>query len=259
MEPRRLIAVNQKLLDCRLSRAGWGDSSVDLDVSSIEPAGDLDVLPNLLRITSPSEELAAMLSWTDRSGCALQCQFTVGPAARPGCGTLKTAEAVRGYVTATAAEIELVDGWRGEPFFWGNRDVQEEEVEAAIYGLAADCDLEILSDPTQRDTDGVPRAVILRSEQDQAVLFIAHSPAESWILSGVVRRLQETGLLVQADAEQPPAAGSWLARTPHRRTDKEAPRVTRWLGGHGTRAQLASEQRTRSEWPVVQRWQGARR
>ena len=249
--------MTQTLIDCRLNRGGWGSSSVDLDVSRIEPAGDLDVLPNLLRVTIPPEELADILSWTDRSGCALQCQFAFEPADRPGYGTLKTAEAVRRSVTATATEIELVDGWRGEPFYWGNRDVQEEEVEAAIHGLATDHDLELLSDPGQRNADGVPRAVILRSEQDKAVLFIAHSLAESIVLSGVVQRLQETGVLVQTDAEQPPAAGSWLTRTPHRRTDKEGPRVTRWLGGHGTRAQQAFEQSAGVPWPAVQRWQGA--
>ena len=249
--------MNQTLTDCRLSRAGWGESSLDLDVSRIEVAGDLEGLPNLLRVRMPPDELAHMLSWTDRSGCAVQCQFAFEPAGRPGYGTLKTAEAVRRTVTATATEIELVDGWRGEPFYWGNRDVQEEEVEAAVHGLAIDDDLHLLSDPNERDADGVPRAVILRSEQDQAVLFTAHSLPESTILSGVVRRLQETGILVQTGAEQPPAAGAWLARTPYRRTDKEAPRVTRCLGGHGTRAQQAFEQRTGGPWPVVRRWQGA--
>lgn len=251
-------AMHQTLTDCRLSRAGWGDNSVDLDVARIEPAGDLDVLPNLLRITMPPGGLAGLLSWTDRSGCALQCQLAFEPAGRPGYVTLKAAEAVRRTATATVSEIELVDGWQGEPFYWGNRDVQEEEVEAAIHGLATDDDLQLLSDPTQRDVDGVPRGVILRSEADQAVLFTAHSPAESTVLSGVVRRLHETGTLVQTDAEQPPPAGSWLARTPYRRSDKAAPRVTRWLGGHGTRAQQAFERRTGVPWPVVQRWQGAR-
>ena len=248
--------MNQTLTDCRLSRAGWGESSVDLDVSRIEVVSDLNVLPNLLRVRTPPDELADILSWSNRSGCALQCQFAFEPAGRPGYGTLKTAEAVRRTVTATATEIELVDGWRGEPFYWGNRDVQEEEVEAAVHGLALDGDLDLLGDPNERDADGVPRTVILESEQDQAVLFTAHSLPESTILSGVVRRLQETGILVQTGAEQPPAAGAWLARTPYRRTDKEAPRVTRWLGGHGTRAQQAFEQRAGVPWPVVQRWQG---
>ena len=250
--------MEQRLTDCSLSRAGWGENSVDLDVSRIEPAGDLDALPNLLRITMPPGGLAGLLSWTDRSGCALQCQFAFEPPGRPGRVTLKAAEAVRRTVTAKAAEIELVDGWRGEPFYWGNRDVQEDEVEAAIHGLTTDDDLQLLSDPNQRDADGVPRGVILRSERDQAVLFAARSLDESTILSGVVRRLHETGMLVQTDAEQPPPAGSWLARTPYRRSGKAAPRVTRWLGGQGTRAQQALERRTGVPWPVVQRWQGAR-
>ena len=161
-------------------------------------------MPNLLRVRTPPDELADILSWSNRSGCALQCQFAFEPAGRPGYGTLKTAEAVRRTVTATATEIELVDGWRGEPFYWGNRDVQEEEVEAAVHGLAIDDDLRSPGVPTS--ADGIP-TVILRSEQDKAVLFSTRLPSR--ILSGVVRRLHETGW-----SEQPPAAGSWLARTP---------------------------------------------
>ena len=162
------------------------------------------------------------------------------------------AEAVRRASSGGTCEIELVDGWRGEPHYWGNRPLQEEEIEAAVHGMLPDTDLQLLSVPTP-DDDDASRARILKSDGDRAVLFIAHSPQEAIILSGAAERLQEAGMLIQVAGECHPAKGSALARTRYARTDGQAPTVTRWLGGHGTRAQQAVERRS-SRWPAVQRW-----
>ena len=42
----------------------------------------------------------------------------------------------------------------------------------------------------------------------------------------------------------------------YQRTDKKAPRVTRWLSGHGTRAQQALEQRIGANRHDPERWSG---
>ena len=49
---------------------------------------------------------------------------------------LMTAEAVKCIRRGETFEIELVEGWRGEPHNWGNHRVHEEENEAAIHGMA---------------------------------------------------------------------------------------------------------------------------
>ena len=215
-------------------------------------ARDPEDLPNLLRVRA-SGPLSAHLSWPSRSGCALQCVYSLSPAGG-GSRTLLSAEAVALSRTAEEIEIEIVKGWPGEPRYWGNRPVHDEEVEAAIHGLGTDDELVLLSDPVERDALGRFRARILQSEDDRAVLFIADSPERAWVLSGVVDRLCETGMLVRLTNDTSAPGHSQLARTSFRRTAKEAPLVTRWLGGYGTRAQQAVERGTGAPWPVPDRW-----
>ena len=244
--------MDRKLTDLALYRAGWGDNSIALDDDlTTEPADVLDSLPRLIRVRR-TRGLADFLSWPDRSGRALQCLFQIVPVGRPGSSRLMAAEAVRRASRADTCEIELVDGWRGEPYFWGNRSLHEEEMEAAVHGMPPGTDLQLMSVPAPHDDDA-RRARILKSDGDKAVLFIAHSPQEAAILSGAVERLQEAGMLTQVAGEEHPAQGTALARTRYARTDGQAPTVTRWLGGHGTRAQQAVEGRS-SRWPAVRRW-----
>ena len=211
-------------------------------------------LPNLLGVTA-TRPLADMLSWPERSGCALQCQFALSPVGGDNPQTLMTAEAVKYSCSGETFEIELVDGWRGKPHYWGNRRVHEEEVEAAIHGMVPNGELQLLGFPTERDTYDRLRARILESKDDTAVLFIANTLEEASILSGVVERLCDTGVLVHTGEVHPPANSS-LVGTKYQRTDKKAPLATRWLGGHGTRDQQAIEQRIGAHWHVPVRWSG---
>ena len=244
--------MSKKLIAFTLNRAGWGDGqSLDLDVGQIETVRDPETLPNLLRVTT-NGPLADILSWPERSGCALQCQFALSLV---GGEKLMTAEAVKCSGRGETFEIELVEGWRGEPHYWGNRRVHEEEVEAAIHGMTPNGELQLLSFPTGRDTYDRPRARILKSKDDTAVLFIASTLEEARILSGVVERLCDTGVLVHTGEIHPPDSSS-IVGAKYQRTDKKAPRVTRWLGGHGTRAQQAIEQRIGTHWHVAERWSG---
>ena len=247
--------MSKKLIDFTLNRAGWGDGqSLDLDVGQIETVRDPETLPNLLRVTA-NGPLADILSWPERSGCALQCQFALSPVGVDHSKALMTAEAVKCSGRGETFEIELVEGWRGEPHYWGNRRVHEEEVEAAIHGMASNGELQLLSFPTERDTYDRPQARILKSKDDIAVLFIASTLEEARILSGVVGRLCDTGGLVHTGDIHPPDSSS-IVGAKYQRTDKKAPRVTRWLGGHGTRAQQAIEQRIGTHWHVPERWSG---
>ena len=246
--------MSTRLVDFRLNRAGWGDRhSLDLDVSTIESARDAATLPNLLQVRT-SERLADMLSWPERSGCALQCQYVVTSAGGNGSHRLMTAEAVKSSGNGEMFEIELVQGWLHNPRYWGNRCVLEEEVEAAVNGMAPNGALRMLSIPAELDTCDAPRARILESPDDAAVLFIASTIEEARILSGVVERLCDSGAVVQRTSEAYPFAGSLLAGTEYQRTDKRAPPVTRWLGGHGTRSQQALELRSRAPWSIPMRW-----
>ena len=249
--------MSKELIDFTLNRAGWGDSrSLDLDIRQIEAARDPETLPNLLRVTA-NEPLAAILSWPERSGCALQCQYALSPVGSDNRQeTLMVAEAVKYCCRGETFEIELVDGWRGKPHYWGNRSVHEEEVEASIHGMAPNGELQLLSVRAERDTYDTPRARILQSKDDTAVLFIAIQPEEAKILSGVVERLRDTGVLVQQTGWVYPLDGSSMAGAKYQRTDKKAPLVTRWLGGHGTRAQQALEPRIGAHWHVPERWSG---
>lgn len=129
-------------------------------------------------------------------------------------------------------------------------------MEAAIHGLAPGDELTSLSVPAERDARGGSRTRIVKSEDDAAVLFIARSLEEASILSGVVDRLCDTGVLVRCAGEDASPAGSQLVGARCRRTDKRAPRVTRWLGGHGTRSQQAIERRGGTLWPAPDRWRG---
>ena len=247
--------MSKKPIDFTLNRAGLGNGqSLDLDVGQIETVGDPETLPNLLRVTA-NGPLADILSWPERSGCALQCQFALSPVGGDNPKTLMTAEAVRYSCRGETFEIELVEGWRGEPHYWGNRQVHEEEVEAAIHGMAPNGELQLLGFPTERDAYDRPRARILKSRDDTAVLFIASTLEEASILSGVVGRLCDTAVLVPTGEVHPPDSSS-LIGAKYRRTDKKAPLVTRWLGGHGTRAQQAIEQRIGAHWHVPERWPG---
>ena len=247
--------MSKKLIDFTLNRAGWGDGhSLDLNVGQIETARDPETLPNLLGVTA-TRPLVDMLSWPERSGCALQCQFALSPVGGDNPQTLMTAEAVKYSCSGETFEIELVDGWRGKPHYWGNRRVHEEEVEAAIHGMVPNGELQLLGFPTERETYDRLRARILESKDDTAVLFIANTLEEASILSGVVERLCDTGVLVHTGEVHPPANSS-LVGTKYQRTDKKAPLATRWLGGHGTRDQQAIEQRIGAHWNVPVRWSG---
>ena len=245
--------MSRELIDFTLNRAGWGNShSLDLDVGQIKPARDPETLPNLLQVTA-TEPLADILSWPERSGCALQCQYALSPVGGNHPETLMTAEAVKRSCSGETFEIELVKGWSGEPYYWGNRSVHEEEVEAAIHGMAPNGELQLLSFPPGRDTSDKPRARILKSKDDTAVLFIAIQPEEAKILSGVVERLCETRVLVHTREVRPPDSSSMVGAH-YQRTDKKAPLVTRWLDGHGSRAQQALEQRIGAHRHVPARW-----
>ena len=247
--------MSRRLLDFTLHRAGWGKGqSLDLDVEQIEVVHDPEILPNLLRVKA-SGSLSDLVSWPSRSGCALQCLYSLSPVG-DGPTTLRTAEAVERRSNTEEIEIELVSGWPGEPHYWGNRSVHEEEVEAAIHGLVPDGELVLLSVPAERDARGGSRARILKSEDDAAVLFIAHSLDEASILSGVVDRLCDTGVLVRSTSDASSLEGSHMVGTNFHRTDKSAPMVTRWLGGYGTRSQQAIERRDGAPWPVPDRWRG---
>ena len=245
--------MSRRLLDFTMYRAGWGDGqSLDLDVEQIEAACDPETLPNLLRIEA-SKLLSDFVSWPSRSGCALQCLYSLSPVGS-GPTTLRDAEAVMRSSNTNEVEIELVDGWPGEPYYWGNRWVHEEEVEAAIHGLVPDGELLLLSVQAERDAHGRDRARILKSEDDEAVLFIARSLEEARILAGVADRLCDTGVLVRCTGEVSSVEGTQMAGTSFRRTDRSGPLVTRWLGGHGTRSQQAMERRDGARWPVPARW-----
>ena len=247
--------MSRRLLDFTLYRAGWGkDQSLDLVVQQIEMECDPEILPNLLRIEATGP-LPHLVSWPSRSGCALQCLYSLSPMGR-GPATLRSAEAAGRSSDDETVEIELVQGWPGEPHYWGNRAVHEEEVEAAIHGLAPGDELTSLSVPAERDARGGSRTRIVKSEDDAAVLFIARSLEEASILSGVVDRLCDTGVLVRCAGEDASPADSQLVGARCRRTDKRAPRVTRWLGGHGTRSQQAIERRGGTLWPAPDRWRG---
>ena len=139
------------------------------------------------------------------------------------------AEAVKYSCSGEMFEIELVDGRRGKPHYWGNRSVHEEEVEAAIYGMAPNGELQLLSVRAERDTYDTPRARILQSKDDTAVLFIAIQPEEAKILSGVVERLCDIDVLVQQTGEVYPPDSSSMVGAKYQRTDKKAPLVIRWL------------------------------
>ena len=143
-----------------------------------------------------------------------------------------TAEAVKYSCRGETFEIELVEGWRGEPHYWGNRRVHEEEVEAAIHGMTPNGALQLLSFPTGRDTYDRPRTRILKSKDDTAVLFIASTPEEARILSGVVERLCDTGVLVHTGEVHSPDSSS-IVGAKYQRTDKKAPRTQRRSIGHG--------------------------
>ena len=106
-----------------------------------------------------------------------------------------TAEAVKRSCSGKTFEIELVKGWPGEPYYWGNRSVHEEEVEAAIHGMAPNGELQLLSVRAERDTSDKPRARILKSKDDTALLFIANQPEEAKIFSGVVGCLRRSLLI----------------------------------------------------------------
>ena len=168
-----------------------------------------------------------------------------------------TAEAAKWSGNGETFEIELVKERSFEPRFWGNRAVHEEEVEAALNGMAPKNALQLRCIPPELDARSALRARILKSPDDTAVLFIAHTLDEAEILSGVVERLRDTGALVQRTGEIYPFAGSSMAVTEYERTDKPAPRVTRWLGGHGTRWQQAMELLPGAPWPQPERWPGA--
>jgi hypothetical protein len=246
--------MSTALIDFTLSRAGWGSGhALDLDVATIEPVRDPETLPNLLRVEA-TPRLTDILSWPDRSGCALQCQYALRSVDGNDPDRLMTAEAARRGSPGTTCEIELVEGWPGEPHYWGDRLVQEEEIEAAVHGMAPDGDLQLLHVPEEQDTRNTPRARILKSATDRAVLFIAHSPEESQVLSGVVERLCDTGMVMPLPGKGDTREGSRMACMRYQRTRREAPRVTRWLGGHGTRSQQAAERRARVPWPTPQRW-----
>ena len=250
--------MSRRLLDFTLHRAGWGEGqSLDLDVDRIEPALDPEILPNLLRVKACGP-LSDLVSWPSRSGCALQCLYSLSPEGG-GPTTLRSAEAVERSRNPEEVEIELVRGWPGEPHYWGNRSVHEEEVEAAIHGLTPDDELLLLSVPGERDARGGSGARILKSEDDTAVLFIARSLEEAKVLSGVVDRLCDTGVLVRGASDASSSAGSQMVGASFERTDKRAPLVTRWLGGYGTRCQQAIEGRDGAPWPVPDRWRGASR
>ena len=250
--------MSRRLLDFTLHRAGWGKGqSLDLDVDRIELACDPEILPNLLRVRA-SGPLTDLVSWPCRSGCALQCLYSLSPEGG-GPTTLGSAEAVGRSSKPDEVEIELVRGWPGEPHYWGNRSVHEEEVEAAIHGLAPDDELLLLSVPGERDLRGGSGSRILKSRDDTAVLFIAHLLDEARVLSGVVDRLCDTGVLVPGASDAPKSAGSQMVGVSFQRTDKRAPLVTRWLGGHGTRSQQAIEARDGTPWPVPDRWPGVSR
>ena len=149
--------MSKELIDFTLNRAGWGNShSLDLDVRQIV-VRDPETLPNLLQVTA-TEPLADILSWPERSGCALQCQYALSPVGGNHPETLMTAEAVKRSCSGETFEIELVKGWSGEPYYWGNRSVHEEEVEAAIHGMAPNGELQLLSFPTERGTYNQPQA-----------------------------------------------------------------------------------------------------
>ena len=245
----------RRLLDFTVCRAGWGKGqSLDLDVDQIEVAQNPENLPNLLRVGA-GEPLSDFVSWPSRSGCALQCLYSLSPVGG-GPTTLRTAEAVMRSSNTDEVEIELVSGWPGEPHYWGNRSIHDEEVEAAIHGLMPDGEFVLLSVPAERDTQGRPRARILKSEDDAAVLFIAHSLDEASILADVTDRLCDTGVLVRCTSDASSLDGTQLVGTSFRRADRSAPLVTRWLGGHGTRSQQEMERRDRSPWPVPERWRG---
>ena len=231
--------------------------SLDLDVDRIELELDPDTLPNLLRVEAGGP-LSDLVSWPSRSGCALQCLYSLSPEGG-GPTTLRSAEAVERSRNPEEVEIELVRGWPGEPHYWGNRSVHEEEVEAAIHGLTPDDELLLLSVPGERDARGGSGARILKSEDDTAVLFIARSLEEAKVLSGVVDRLCDTGVLVRGASDASSSAGSQMVGASFERTDKRAPLVTRWLGGYGTRCQQAIEGRDGAPWPVPDRWRGASR
>lgn len=244
--------MDRKLTDLALYRAGWGDNAIGLDDDlATEPADALDALPRLIRV-GRTPALAAFLSWPDRSGCALQCLYRIEPVGRRGPTRLMAAEAVRRATGADVCEIELVDGWPGDPHYWGNRPLHEEEIEAAIHGMPPDTDLQLIGVPAPHDDDA-RSARILKSDGDRAVLFIAHSPQEAAVLSSAVERLQKTGMLIPVAGEEQPMQDRAVTRTRYARTDGQAPTITRWLGGHGTRAQQAVERRS-SRWPAAQRW-----
>ena len=246
--------MSRELIDCTLNRAGWGNShSLDLDVRQIV-VRDPETLPNLLRVTATAP-LADILSWPERSGCALQCQYKLSPVGGNNPETLMTAEAVKYSCRGETFEIELVDGWPGEPYYWGNRSVHEEEVEAAIHGMALNGELQLLSVRAERDAYDTPRARILKSKDDTAVLFVAIQPEEAKILSGVVERLRESRVLVHTGEVHPPDSSSMVGVN-YQRTDQKAPRVTRWRGGPGTRAQQALERRIGAHPHVPVRWSG---
>ena len=228
--------------------------SLDLDVRQIEAARNPETLPNLLQVKA-NGPLADILSWPERSGCALQCQYALSPVGGNNPEALMTAEAVKRSCSGETFEIELVKGWPGEPYYWGNRSVHEEEVEAAIHGMAPNGELQLLSVGAERDTSDKPRARILKSKDDTALLFIANQPEEAKILSGVVERLCDTRVLVHTREVHPPDSSSMVGAN-YQRTDKKAPLVTRWLGGHGTRAQQALEQRIGAHRHDPERWSG---
>ena len=247
--------MSGRLLDFTLFRAGWGrGQSLELDVQQIETERDPEILPNLLRVKA-SGPLSHLVSWPSRSGCALQCLYSLSPMGQ-GPATLRSAEAVGGSSGDETVEIELVQGWPGEPHYWGNRSVHEEEVEAAIHGLMPDDELALLSVAAGRAAHGGARTRIVKCEDDAAVLFIACSLEEASILSGVVDRLCDTGVLVRCASEASSSADSQMVGARCQRTDKGAPRVTRWLGGHGTRSQQAIERRGGALWPPPDRWRG---
>ncbi len=247
--------MNRRLLDLTMCRAGWGrGQSLDLDVGQIQVTCDPEVLPNLLRVKA-SELPPDFLSWPSRSGCALQCLYSLSPAGR-GPTTRRSAEAVKRSSNTEEVELELVSGWPGEPHYWGNRSVHDEEVEAAIHGLVPSGKIVLLSVPGEHDANGKPRARILKSEDDSAVLFIAASLEDAGILSGVADRLCDTGMLVQCTSDASSLKSTRMIGTSFRRTDKRAPVVTRWLGGHGTRSQHTMERQDGSPWPIPERWRG---
>lgn len=249
--------MSNRLIDFTLNRAGWGDGqSLTLDVREIKPERDPGSLPNLLRVKA-SKPLADILAWPGRSGCALQCQYAVALVGRDGSRGLMTAEAAKRSGNGETFEIELVKERSFEPRFWGNRSVHEEEVEAAINGMAPKSALQLLCIPAELGAGSTLRARILKSPDDTAVLFIAHTMDEAEILSGVVERLRDTGAVVQRTGEIYPFAGSSMAVTEYERTDKPAPWVTRWLGGPGTRWQQAMELLPGASWPQPERWPGA--